>query len=90
MNLQSLFGLVIICLLIPFWVANIEDEKEVGIMMNKTHQEIGLVIQKATTTLLLMNSSSTNLAKIVSRSLGETNVTFSHIQAKVCLSFPFT
>ncbi|XP_076892927.1 histidine kinase CKI1-like [Bidens hawaiensis] len=81
--LPSLCGLVIICLLISFWVANIKDEKEVGIMINKTHQEIGLVIQKATTTLLLMNSSATNLAKIVSRSLGETDVTFSHIQAKV-------
>ncbi|XP_076957109.1 histidine kinase CKI1-like [Bidens hawaiensis] len=51
--------------------------------MNKTHQEIGSIIQQATTSLLLMNSSATSLAKIVFRPLGETDVKFSHIKAKV-------
>ncbi|KAI7728375.1 LOW QUALITY PROTEIN: hypothetical protein M8C21_005694, partial [Ambrosia artemisiifolia] len=79
----SLTGLLIICLLIPFWVANFKAEKEVVLMTNTTHQEIRSIIQKATTTLLLMNSSATNLGKLVATSLGKTDVTFSHIQAKV-------
>ncbi|KAI3760007.1 hypothetical protein L1987_50395 [Smallanthus sonchifolius] len=76
-------GLLIVCLLIPFWVASFKDEKEVNLVTNKTHQEVRSIIQSAMTTLLMMNSSATNLAKLVYASLGKTDNVFSHIQAKV-------
>ncbi|KAL8262223.1 hypothetical protein R6Q59_026272 [Mikania micrantha] len=81
--LPSLIGLVVICLLIPLWFANFEDEKKVDLVSNKSRQEILSVLQKMTTTLLEMNSSANNLAKIVLTSLDEKNVMFSHIEAKV-------
>ncbi|KAK9067721.1 hypothetical protein SSX86_011832 [Deinandra increscens subsp. villosa] len=75
--------MLIICLLIPLWVAQLKNENEVDLVTSRTHQEIQSVIQKTMSTLLIGNSSATNLAKIVLTSLGKNDVTFSQIQAKV-------
>lgn len=85
-----MIGLLVPCLLIPFWVIKIKEvEKQVDSITNKSHQEIWSIIQSVTSTLLPMNSTAANLAKVVNTSLGETDLTFDQIQAKVCLPLAF-
>ncbi|KAI3749178.1 hypothetical protein L2E82_19785 [Cichorium intybus] len=82
--LLALIGLLIPTLLIPFWVLKIKTvEKEVDLITKKSHQEKWSVIQHATTTLLPLNSSATNLAKVANMFLGNTDPTFSDIESKV-------
>lgn len=89
-NLQALVGLLLPSLLIPFWVLKIKGiEKELDSITNQYHQEIWSVIQNATSTLLPMSSSATNLAKIANASLGETDPTYFDIESKVCILFSF-
>ncbi|KVH94497.1 CheY-like superfamily [Cynara cardunculus var. scolymus] len=83
--LLALIGLLLSTSFIPFGVSKIKQvEKQVDVITKKSHQEIWSVIQNAaTTTLLPMKSSATNLAKVANMSLTETDITFYDIQAKV-------
>ncbi|PWA44663.1 CheY-like superfamily [Artemisia annua] len=86
--LLALIGLLLPSLLIPFWVLRIKGiEKELDSITNQSHQEIWSAIQNATSSLLPMSSSATNLAKVANASLGETDPTYFDIESKVCIIF---
>nr|XP_043633370.1 histidine kinase CKI1-like [Erigeron canadensis] len=83
--LLALIWLVLPGLLIPFCISHIKQvEKDINLITDKSHQEIWSVVQNATSALLPMSSSATNLAKVAAYSLGnKTDITFGIIKAKV-------
>ncbi|CAK9145213.1 unnamed protein product [Ilex paraguariensis] len=74
-------------LLIPFWITKVKRvEDEVKLISQNLHQNLQSEIENMATLLTSMNSSATNLRRVLSSSLDETELAFSQIETKVAPS----